>query len=173
MSLYIPKKLKVGFQNRSDTFTGKLAYVIYIDDKNVLRKEKSWNSWRSKDIEPIDLDNTPQSGFILNKDIKRYNWSHFSSNRTMIRVHDPRGFEFEITTENLIGILMTSDCNHRELIGEFTYSWDGPELVLLPIASEEYQKSVVYTELQSHKIGAKDLVPGCSYKSKKQEDLVI
>ena len=46
MSIYIPKKIKVGYQDRSDTYTGKLAYVIYYDEKNKLRKEKSWNGWR-------------------------------------------------------------------------------------------------------------------------------
>ncbi len=39
-NIFIPKKLKVGYQYRDDTFTGKLAYVIYYDEKNKLRKEK-------------------------------------------------------------------------------------------------------------------------------------
>lgn len=33
MQLYIPKKIKVGFQNRSDTFDSKLSFVIYCDEK--------------------------------------------------------------------------------------------------------------------------------------------
>ena len=36
--LYIPKKIKVGFQEREDTFNGLLSYIIYWDDKGVLRK---------------------------------------------------------------------------------------------------------------------------------------
>ncbi len=170
--LYIPKKLKIGFQNRSDTFTGKLAYIIYYDDKNKLRKETSWEGWRDKKIEPIEIENNPQSGLVLNKDIKRYNWSHFSSNRTMIRVHDPREFEFEITTENLIGVLMNTDCSKRGLCGDFVYAWCGQELVLLPTCSEEYQKAQEFTSLQAGKIRVKDLISGCVYKTKKQEDLI-
>ena len=34
--LFIPDKLSVGFQNRSDTYTGKLAYVIHYDQKGIL-----------------------------------------------------------------------------------------------------------------------------------------
>jgi hypothetical protein len=171
--LYIPKRIKVGYRERDDTYSKKLAYIIYYDDKGVLRKEKSWEGWRDKKIAPEEYDNTPQSGFILNKDIKRYNFSHFSSHRTMIRVWDPRGIEFEVTTENLIGILMHSNCSKRELIdSKFVYAWAGTELVLLPTVTEEYQNSVEYTSLQGKKIGAKDLVPGCSYKTKKQEDTV-
>lgn len=44
--LFIPQKIHVGFQNREDTFNGKLAYVIYEDEKGNLRKETSWNQWR-------------------------------------------------------------------------------------------------------------------------------
>ncbi len=170
--LYIPKKIKVGYQSRSDTYTKKLAYIIYYDDKGVLRKEKSWEGWRDKKIDAEEFDNVPTSGLVLHKDIKRYNWSHFSSGRTMIRVYDPRGIEFEITTENLIGVLMNSDCSKRGLSGEYVYAWTGKELVLLPTNAEEYEKAKNFTSLQACKIGAKDLVAGCSYKTKKEGDLI-
>ena len=35
----IPKVIKVGKQKRSDTYTGELAYVIYIDEKGKVRKD--------------------------------------------------------------------------------------------------------------------------------------
>ena len=96
-NLYIPDLLEVGFVKRTDTYLQTLAYVTYIDQKGVHRKQTSWENWRDKSIEPIDLLNTPQSGFILNKNIQRYGWSHYSSGRSMIRIYDPRGVEFEIT----------------------------------------------------------------------------
>ena len=89
--LYIPTKIKVGFNLREDTYTGKLGYVIYHDGK-VWRKEASWESWRQKegdttnvgrydetgkykwtsvklgpDINPLEFDNIPTDGFVLNK----------------------------------------------------------------------------------------------------------
>ena len=45
--IFIPNKIKVGFDIRSDTYTGLLGYVIYHDGK-VWRKEKSWENWRKK-----------------------------------------------------------------------------------------------------------------------------
>ena len=75
MSIYIPKKIKVGYQDRSDTYTGKLAYVIYYDEKNKLRKEKSWNGWRDNTIDPNDFDNEPTRGFVLNKKVGDYGGS--------------------------------------------------------------------------------------------------
>ena len=170
--LYIPKKIKVGYQKREDTYSKKLAYIIYYDDKGKLRKETSWQSWRDKKIDPQDFDNVPTEGFTLNKDIKRYHGGWFSSNRTMIRIHDPRGFEFEVTTENLIGILMHTDCLRRGLIGQFVYAWVGPELVLLPTNSEEYQNAVKYTTNLSKKVKSKELTPGVSYKTKREGDVI-
>lgn len=170
--LFIPTKIKVGFQKREDTYTKKLAYVIYFDNKGVLRKETSWESWRDKKIDAQEFDNVPTEGFVLNKKAGGYSsgWNH---RQTYCRVFDPRGFEFEITVPNLLFILQeNSSVKGKGLDGEFVYSWDGKDLVLLPAHCEEYKNSQKYTLLQSGKIGAKDLVEGCSYKTKKQEDLI-
>lgn len=164
--LFIPSKIKVGYQERKGTYTGKLAYIIYYDAKGVLRKKTSWESWRSKNIEPEEFDNDPQEGFVINKEIVRYNWSGFGSNRTVIRIYDPRGIEFEVTPENLIGILMNSDCSKRGLTGKFVYAWHGKELVLLPCAAEEYDRAVGFTALQGKKVSAKSLVEGGTYLNK-------
>lgn len=49
-NIFIPTKINVGFQKRKDTYTGKLAYVIYFDEKGKLRKETSWQGWRDEGI---------------------------------------------------------------------------------------------------------------------------
>lgn len=69
--LFIPKKLRVGFQKRSDTFTGQLAYVVYYDEKGQLRKAKSHESWCDTKLGFLELDNEPRSGFVLNKGVER------------------------------------------------------------------------------------------------------
>ena len=33
-SIFIPKRINVGYQKRNDTYTGKLAYVTYFDEKH-------------------------------------------------------------------------------------------------------------------------------------------
>ena len=170
--LFIPTKIRAGFQARKDTYTQKLAYIIYYDNKGKIRKEKSWEGWRDETIDPVEFDNTPTDGFTLNKDVKRYSGEWFSSTRTLIRVYDPRGLEFEITTENLIGVLMHTDCLKRGLIGQFVYAWAGQELVLLPTNSEEYQGAVKYTSGLSKKVKAKELVPGLCYSTKREGNVV-
>jgi hypothetical protein len=124
-TIFIPEKINVGFQNRSDTYTKKLAYIIYFDQKGVLRKETSWNGWRDKSIDNIIYDNIPTSGFVLNKKVGDYvsDWNH---RQAYVRVYDPRDFEFEITIENLLYILENaSSIKGKGLEGEFTYGWDG------------------------------------------------
>lgn len=135
-NMYIPKKIKIGYQNRSDTYTGKLAYVIYFDDKGKLRKEQSWENWRDESIDPQEVSNDPVEGFVLNKEVggvRSSNWfrdRYGSWNRIeKIRVYDPRDFEFEISIPNLLFILQeTSSIKGKGLEGEFVYAWVGTEL---------------------------------------------
>jgi len=170
--LFIPNKLKIGYQTRNDTYTGKLAYVIYFDQNGKLRKEKSWESWRHKSIDPIEIINEPTEGFVLNKNVGGYK-SDWNYRNAHIRVYDPRDFEFEISLENLLFILRDCDCSKgKGLEGKFIYAWDGTELVLLPINSENYKNSKEYTELQVKSIKSKDLIEGASYLTKKQAALI-
>lgn len=130
-NIFIPKKINVGYQNRSGTYTGKLAYIIYYDEKGVLRKERSWNGWRDEDIPNDEFDNEPTEGFVLNKKAGDYStgWDH---RQAYCRVYDPRGFEFEITIENLLYILANANCyKGKGLEGEFVYGWSGKDLVLI------------------------------------------
>lgn len=164
-SVFIPKKIKVGFQKRTDTYTQKLAYVIYYDQKNKLRKETSWEGWRDKNIDPEDYDNEPTSGFVLNKKVGGYQY-HYDMRQTYVRVFDPRGFEFEITIPNLLYILEnTSAIKGKGLEGDFVYGWDGKDLLLIPTSAPEYQEmqKMATTLYEGESIKAKDLVVGYTY----------
>lgn len=246
--LFIPSRIKVGFQKRQDTYTGKLAYVIYYDKKGVLRKETSWLGWieqyitkeefqakklenynqridqilysasknggktysylnnngkdvivntredviekclgplskyqfnlrgRSDDpsINPVDFDNVPTSGFVLNKGVggvrQSYGWN---ARNEYIRIYDPRNFEFEISVANLLFILQESNCMRgKGLEGEFIYAWDGKDLVLLPTTCSEYQNSLEFTGLKSKKVAAKELIIGATYETKDQKKMI-
>jgi hypothetical protein len=170
--IYIPKTCRVGFQNRDGTFAGKLAYVIYYDSVGKLRKEKSWNTWCDSKIKAYDFENVPTLGFVLNKGHTRHPWSSFGQRRTVIRIYDPRGIEFEVTPENLVGLLMHTDCARREVQGDLVYAWCGTELMLLPCSSEEYAAAVNYTKLQGVSLGVADLKEGFTYVTKNEESLV-
>jgi hypothetical protein len=167
--MFIPGKVKVGYQERKGTYTGKLAYVIYFDNKGVLRKEKSWEGWRDKKIAAQEFVNEPTSGFVLNRGVGgvRESWSSWNTRNEYIRIYDPRDFEFEISVSNLLFILQEcSSIKGKGLEGEFVYAWNGTELVLLPVGSSEYIGSKDHTARQSKKIVAKDVKAGFSYRMK-------
>lgn len=170
--LFIPEKIKVGFQKRADTYTGQLAYIIYYDEKGILKKEASWQGWRDKSIPDLEILNTPQNGFIFNKNIQRTGY-HFGSGRSMMRVYDPRNFEFEIDMDNLSCILMNTDISKSEMNENCVFGWSGKDLVLIPINSQEYREAKAYTQIQKNSISTKELIKGFSYKKKKDDDIYI
>ena len=170
-SIFIPKIINVGYQNRKDTYTGKLAYIIYYDEKGKLRKEASWSRWRDEEIPNTKFNNVPVEGFVLNKKAGDYSsgWDH---RKAYCRVYDPRGFEFEITIENLLYILQnTNSIKGKGLEGEFVYGWDGKDLVLMPIDSPDYKEIVEFSNIMNNGecIKAKDLIIGATYLTKDNE----
>ena len=173
-SIFIPKTINVGYQNRNDTYTGKLAYVIYYDEKGKLRKETSWNSWRNKDIPNDEFENIPTEGFVLNKKAGDYStgWDH---RHAYCRVYDPRGFEFEISIENLLYILENTNCiPGKGLQGEFVYGWDGTNLVLMPIVAPDYKQIAAYNEIvhNNESIKTRDLLLGATYLTKENTEWI-
>lgn len=175
--LKIPTDLIVGFSNRKDTYTGKLSYVTYYkeDKKNnkVIAKETSWVRWRDSNIEPLEIENIPTEGFVLNKHVGGCK-SGWNFRQSYCRIYDPRDFEFEITMENLLYILDYCDCiKGKGLIGKFVYAWDGPNLVLLPVSTPEYQESLeLKKNIEKGKPTNKTIKVGSLYKDKKENNLV-
>lgn len=172
-NLFIPKKLRVGFQERHDTYTGKLSYIIYYDLDGNIKREKSWSGWCDSRLGSLEIDNTPQRGFIINKDVQRY--GHFGSGRSIVRIYDPRDFEFEIGVDNLIAILMHSDVSKRDIAEECVFAWggNGATLVLLPINSTEYQDAIEYTKRSSTVLDVSHLVPGQYYTKRKDNGVLL
>ena len=173
-TLFLPKKIKVGYQKRGNTYTGKLAYVIYYDQKGKLKKETSWENWRDKTIEPQEFDNVPTEGFVLNKKVGDYScdWNH---RKAYTRVYDPRGFEFEITIENLLYILEnTNSIKGKGLEGEFVYTWSGQDIVLMPTCSPDFEVISEYNDvLQSNKkFNTKNMIIGATYRDKDNQNVV-
>lgn len=173
-TIFVPEKINVGFRNREDTYTKKLSYIIYYDEKGKLRKETSWNSWRDKSIDNVITENVPTSGFVLNKKAGGYStgWNH---RQTYVRVYDPRGFEFEIDIANLLYILEnTNSIKGKGLEGEFVYGWDGKELILVPVDSPDYLEIAKYSKIlkSDYKLRAKEIKIGATYLTKDNQEWI-
>ena len=171
--IFIPNRIKVGFCKRDDTYSGKLAYIIYYDKKGTLRKEQSLEGWRNKNIEPEEFDNTPIEGFVFNKKVG--GGRGWDSRQTYTRVYDPRGFEIEITINNLLYILDNCDIlKGKGISGELCYAWDKTELLLIPKDAVDYStiKSHSLSLYKNEYIQASSLVEGCVYKFKDNKSYV-
>lgn len=179
MDMFIPRKIKVGFQEREDTYTGKLGYATYIDEQGKVRKETSFDIWRNYRFEPEIFENTPMSGFVLNKKAggieKGQRRSRWKQRQTYIRIYDPRGFEVEISVENHLFILEHMNCMiGKGLDGELIYAWAEKELILLPVNSIEYQEIKRASEERNERkfVKAKELVVGSTYFTSPKETMV-
>lgn len=173
-NIFIPKKINVGLKEDRSTYTGKLAYVIYYDNKGKLRKETSWNSWRKEELGNTIYENVPTSGFVLNKKAGGYGtgWNHRQSK---IRVYDPRDFEFEITIENMLYILENSNSiKGKGLEGEFIYGWDGKDLLLMPAESPDYVEIQAFNNVlhENKSIKVKDLKIGATYRTNSNNKVI-
>lgn len=173
-TIFIPEKINVGYQKRSNAYTQKLAYIIYFDEKGALRKETSWQNWRDKELGNDIHENVPTEGFVLNKKVGDYvsDWNH---RQAYVRVYDPRGFEFEITIENLLFILENANSiKGKGLEGEFVYGWNGKELVLIPTESPDYKEISEFNKVIHNrvKLKGKDLKIGGTYLIKSNNEII-
>lgn len=173
---FIPKTVKVGFQERDSTFTKEIAYLTYKDETGTLRKKRSWEKWQGYACSPdIELINHPVSGFFLNKNAEGkpnegFNWYFRNS---YIRVLDPRGFEFEMSVSNLTYILNHCTIKNGQLEGEFIYGWDRADMILIPLSSPEYQKVQEYSNKRyAPKLKKEDFEVGRVYLDKRNKEFV-
>jgi hypothetical protein len=127
--LFIADKVKVGFNLRSDTYTGLLGYVIGFDGKK-WRKEPSWESWRYEycDDEKYEdikrpqfnnqLDRLKQSSWVKKEEIEKFEadydnfipYGKLSNNKDII----PKEFD-NVPTEGFV---------LNKKVGGTRYSWN-------------------------------------------------
>ena len=168
--LNIPDQIMVGYK-KYDSDEYKYGFVTYQKNSRIA-KESSWNSWRDADISPSEFENKPTKGFIIKNDITWWGIG-WTSRQVFCRIYDPRGFAFDITPKNLIEIVQYCTClQGGEIEGELVYSWEGSDLVLLPINSPDYLATKKMEEKRADaKISWSSLTPGTKYKFQWKSDL--
>lgn len=130
MKLVVPNEIRYGLQERYDTYTKKLGFMIYANKPNgTYGQQVSFDGWRDHKIAPKDIANKYQTGFVLNKG--RLNKYHFGAS-VKFRVFHPEGFEFEISLENLSLLIDHCEINHGEIQVACCIAWEGSNVYLLP-----------------------------------------
>lgn len=152
------EKFYVGFQknrySKSDP-TRMLGFATYITNDNAYEKRKSSvDKWRDKTIDPIVIDNTPTTGFKIVETVERY-----STSNKLFRIRDPRGFELEISAENLFDVITNYTIVKGEIIEPLVWAREKGNNYLIS------SNSAWYVEEQKPKIEVKQ-VPGMYFKNK-------
>lgn len=186
MSVLVPERFYIGFQSRArmegdydwfkdeeDTRTKKtylLGFATYLEQNKRFEKRKDtidrWAkecSWkRNEDVSPNILDNILREGFYIPEEVRRC--GSWNGGNVVWRIVDPRGFELEISSNNLARIMNHTNINKGGIIeGKCIWGWDmkgGGKIVLLPEDSEPYREALVHTQARKQKVGLRDIQMG-------------
>ena len=149
MKLIVPNEIRYGLQERHDTYTKKLGFMMYANKPNgTYGQQVSFDGWRDNKIEPKDIGNEYKLGFVLNKG--HLNKYHFGAS-AKFRVFHPEGFEFEISLENLSLILDHSVISYGEIQVPCCIAWEGANVYLLPKVDLKEQIEVEYFDVLMNK----------------------
>jgi hypothetical protein len=148
MAIKIPEQVYVGFQGRRTQDEVPLGFMTpYNDDEAGQKRRDTVDNWArgygsTKTFNSVILDNKPMIGFKIGRAIRRSGgWN--GSGASYVRIEDPRGFELEITIENLVMCMNENLLDDGEIIAECVWGRDGNRNILLPTNSEPYKNSVV------------------------------
>lgn len=145
------EKLYVGFQTARYSQTENqrmLGFITGIDNTKAYQKRKETvDKWRDKTIEPRIIENKPVLGFKILEVVSRY-----STDNKVFRVYDPRGFELEISSSNLLDIVLKHIIAQGNIMEPML--WFGKTLV--SGNSKEYQNFIDPKKLLAGPVKAGD-----------------
>lgn len=130
-----------GFNSRSGEATPLAFLTPNGDDKAALKRKGTVDSWRSKTIPPRVLKSTPLIGYKI--DSIAYRYSSFGGGMDKWRITDPRGFQLEITSDNILYLMSCANINNLEIDETCVWVRKGTSsLALLPVSSQLYRDLV-------------------------------
>jgi hypothetical protein len=100
-------------------------------------------------LDPITIDNVPVAGFKVTDDVRRIYWG---GGNVVWRVEDPRGFELEVSSQNLMAVIQTVGlAAGGEIPGKCVWARDGANNVLLHETTQEFKNAYRVGETVSTK----------------------
>jgi hypothetical protein len=154
--------LPLGFMTVEGTDAAAVKRKSTVDNW-VSQNSTGWNHTTRQQVQrnqpkPVVLKNEPMAGFRLLDEIKRY--SGWGSGNVKWRVEDPRGFELEITSPNLMQILACSVVDKGEILDMCMWAREGGDNVLVPVSSEVYTTAMENTKRVAKSASLRDLEMG-------------
>lgn len=154
----IPELFYVGVVSRKDQLP--VAYMTpYGTDKSSQNRIRSINSYAtnphrgSSTIDPKIVSNELLTGFKI-KQVSTYKSSD------MWRVEDPRGFEADVPSNNILDIISNCTIENGEILEKCIWARSGPVNILLSTTSPEYKLAVSNTDAANKKASWRDVKVG-------------
>lgn len=161
-NIKIPAKHYVGMVKRS-TAKIPLGFITpWGEDAAAKKRMSTVDSWANQRyhgniaLPAMVIENMPMGGFKMTSDIR--STSYGGSDKW--RIEDPRGFELEITSENLAQLLSVGMIDRGEIVDTCVWARNGQSNVLLSTSTDEYKSAVENTEVSEMKADWKDVKIG-------------
>lgn len=156
----IPVQHYVGMVVRSGSKIPLGFITPYGEDAAAKKRMATVDGWCNhgkKDSLPTTvIDNVPMLGFKMSGDIRR----GMQGGQDKWRIVDPRGFELEITSENLSMLLSDTTIEKGEILDQCVWAREGGQNLLLTTVSREYIDAVKMTEIATSSASWKDVKLG-------------
>jgi hypothetical protein len=156
----IPDKHYVGLLVRSNDAMPLGFITPWGEDDKAKQRIQTVDSWarqgRQGAIPTSVVENVPMRGFRLTSAIRTGRFGSVDK----WRIEDPRGFEVEISSENLASIISETTIENGEILNKCIWARKSSSNVLLAVGSEEYNDAVDMTSIASTSVATKDIKPG-------------
>jgi hypothetical protein len=134
----------VSFQKRNTESGSPLGALAPWGEDSVSRKKMAQiDAWGDPKFNAVKLENIPVSGFRVSDFARHNGWN---GDNTVIQIEDPRGFELQISVDNMIQIMNGNTIVDGEIKIPCVWGRDGSRNILLPINSEPYKNAIDNTE---------------------------
>jgi hypothetical protein len=153
------EKVYVGFQKRNTESGSPLGFLTpWGEDSAAKKRMETVDKWSSASkFESVVLDNIPVSGFRVSDSARRNGWN---GGNTVIQIEDPRGFELQISVDNMIQIMSGNLILDGEIKVPCVWGRDGKDNILLPTNSEPYMNAIENTERLKQTFSMRSVKPG-------------
>lgn len=146
-----------------------LGFATQKEDNKEFEKRKStvdaWAAKSQKNLGPIVVENTLQSGFRVVSKMRRYSWGWHGDNKDIWRIEDPRGFQLEVGGENIYNIIEAAGISPGgEIPGKCLWGRDSGRNILLHEASGVFQEASANPKNLQVYLKKSDLEVGKSYQ---------
>lgn len=152
----IPEKHYVGMVVRSSSKLPLGFITPWGEDAAAQKRMSTVDNWsnagKAGSLPTTVIDNIPMLGFRMSGGIRR----GMQGGQDKWRIEDPRGFELEITSENLSMLLSDTTLEKGEILDKCVWAREGGHNLLLTVESEEYIEAVKMTEIAGSSASWKD-----------------